>query len=709
MKKALALILSVLMLVGSFSLMTSAAEKPEGVVGDVLWNEDMLANKDLGSMFHVTNYSSTTQSVETCSSGVTYENGALKFVGTEGLTIYDLNGVSLGLGATVTNYTITADVAFTGNVASNARFQLGVRPSSFVGAKHQDWMSGLMYSVQAVSGVKKVRFQAMNNVANTGNNQVLATEENFLDGNGTPRPVSIKIVVTDNKPVISARIADGEWQTIKDFSNSNAIEGNENVLSFVVRTGHTVIVDNLVVCAEAGQVQPEPSEQIRAVGFQRSVATDGTYSLRLICAAYSEELDNVGMKLVCGADNGQTWTFDTAAYKFDSITAGDTTISASEKGAAAFYTAVISDIPSDVGLFSVTVTPYYSDGSTVREQGTGTVIMNGTDVQYSKTYVLDEITDKLKISGRSAELDSGIACDFAASGIEFNATLAGNVKLKVKCNALTYYTLYLNGERQERLKFDAGEREYVIARDLPAQKYNVKLVKQTHLGRSTSELLELTAYGNISANAPADKDLYIEFIGDSITCGYGVVGYPTEGVTYYGTAEYCDATESYAYKTATALGADCSMIALSGWKMLEGIYCIPSIYDKTCFERGDEKYTPDRGADIVVINLGTNDYSYDTFETNFVDEYVDFVTDQVLAFNPDAKIILAYGMMQTGTRLANVEAKINTIVNKLGGAESGIYAVKLDYNQSGGDSHPSADGHTAAAKTLTDFIRANCL
>ena len=124
MKKALSLVLSVLMLIGSFSLMTSAVEKPEGVVGDVLWNEDMLANKDLGSMFHVTSYSSTTQSVETCSSGVTYENGALKFVGTEGLTIYDLNGVSLGLGATVTNYTITADVAFTGNVQPTCSFEI---------------------------------------------------------------------------------------------------------------------------------------------------------------------------------------------------------------------------------------------------------------------------------------------------------------------------------------------------------------------------------------------------------------------------------------------------------------------------------------------------------------------------------------------------------------------------------------------------------
>lgn len=458
-----------------------------------------------------------------------------------------------------------------------------------------------------------------------------------------------------------------------------------------------------------GEAHPELSERIKLAGFQRSTATDGTYSLRLICTANSAELDNVGMKLVCGADNGQIWTFDAEAYKFDTITAGDTTISASDKGAATFYTAVISDIPSDVGLFSVTATPYYSDGDIVRKQGTRTVIMNGTDAQSSKTYVLDEITDKLKISGRSSELDSGIACDFTASGIEFNATLAGNVRLKVDCSAATYYTLYLNGERQERLKFDAGVGEYIIARNLPANEYDVKLVKQTHVAHSTSTLLELTAYGDISADVPAENDLYIEFIGDSITCGYGVVGYPTAGVTYYGTSEFCDSTEAYAYKTATALGADYSMISVSGWAMLEGSSCIPSIYDKTCFKRGDAKYTPDRGADIVVINLGTNDYNYDTFETNFVDEYVDFVTDQVLAFNPDAKIVLAYGMMHKDDKLTNIEAKINTIVNELGGADFGFYAVKLDYNQDAGNGHPSADGHTVAAKTLTDFIKANCL
>ena len=241
MKKALSLILSVLMLIGAFSIMTSAAEKPEGV-GDVLWNEDMLAGKDLSSMFTVTNNAAAS------SSNVTYENGALKFVGKTGLDAYDLKGVSLGLNKTVKNYTIMADVTYTGNVTTNARFQLGVRPDSFAGAKNHDWYAGLMYNANAKDGViNNIRLQASNNIADSGNNNAVISEETFFDDNNVPRPVSYKITVTNNRPKIYAKIADGDWKLVGSFRGECGKPDEENFLFFVVRTGNTVIVDNLVV------------------------------------------------------------------------------------------------------------------------------------------------------------------------------------------------------------------------------------------------------------------------------------------------------------------------------------------------------------------------------------------------------------------------------------------------------------------------------
>ena len=461
-----------------------------------------------------------------------------------------------------------------------------------------------------------------------------------------------------------------------------------------------------------GTARPDLVERIKTVGFQRSAVVDGTYSLRVIALADSTELPGVGMELAVGAQNGQEWSFNATANKFDSIVAGSgdnaKTITAAEKGGATFYTAVITGIPEDVGLFSVTATPYFTDGDTLRKQGTNTVIMNNLEPGSAELFELEKIKDNLKISGRSLELSKGIACDFTASGIEFNAVLAGDLSLKVDCTGTTYYTLYLNGVRQERLKFNAGVGEYTIAKGLPAKTYNVKLVKQTHIGHTNSTLLEMSMTGSF-LEKPKDNELLIEFVGDSITCGYGVVGYPTAGVNSYGTADFCDSTEAYAYKTAMTLGADYSMISVSGWAMLSGNSCIPDlVYNYTSFKRNNTLYKPERCADIVVVNLGTNDKNLSHYESNFVDEYEDFV-HQIREMNPDAKIILAYGMMHSGDALTNVEGKLNQVVERVGGADSEIWAVKLPTNQAAGNGHPSAEGHTDAAKVLSDFIQKNCL
>ena len=56
MKKVLALMLSLIMVMGAFSVM-AFAENTEDTepLGEVIWNEDMLAGADLSTMFTVTN------------------------------------------------------------------------------------------------------------------------------------------------------------------------------------------------------------------------------------------------------------------------------------------------------------------------------------------------------------------------------------------------------------------------------------------------------------------------------------------------------------------------------------------------------------------------------------------------------------------------------------------------------------------------------
>lgn len=449
-------------------------------------------------------------------------------------------------------------------------------------------------------------------------------------------------------------------------------------------------------------------------GYQFSTAVTETFAVRFVCTLNRLDYDRVGVRIFGSAQDGSTRYYDVPVYSvfrsvLGTVDGVESEIFASEFGAEYLYTVVLDHIPATIGLVSFDVTPYVVRGGEETESLRTQIVLNGTTPAQTSTYRLTENSDSLKVSGRSVGLSDGIACDFSASGIEFNAVLAGDLILTATCDAATYYTLYLNGERQpQRLTFASGTAEYTVARDLPAGSYNVRLVKQTHVAHSLSSLEEIRMRGSFTA-APAEKERYVEFIGDSITCGYGVVGYPASGVTYYGTAEYCDATQAYAYKTAELLDADCSLVCVSGWAILSGNNnCIPEIYDKTCWKRGDDLYIPTRVPDVVVVNLGTNDKGMDAYETNFVPESEAFLT-QIRALYGEVPIVWAYGAMMSGDVLTVFEGKLNTILSDLGGEDNGFYAVKIPYDQSAGNGHPGADGHTAAADVLSDFLLAEKL
>ena len=117
----------------------------------------------------------------------------------------------------------------------------------------------------------------------------------------------------------------------------------------------------------------------------------------------------------------------------------------------------------------------------------------------------------------------------------------------------------------------------------------------------------------------------IEFVGDSITCGYGV---DDENYEHHFSTKTEDVTKAYAYKAAEALNADYSMVAISGYGIISGYtegdepipeQTIPQYYDTLGFSYGgfgaskpqDIKWDfTKRQPDIIVINLGTNDSSY---------------------------------------------------------------------------------------------------
>ncbi len=459
----------------------------------------------------------------------------------------------------------------------------------------------------------------------------------------------------------------------------------------------------------------EEHEGVEARGVQIAKTNANDFSARFICTAGDvSEFNAVGIEINAITEDGTKKKFVENIFNVYTSILGlvdgvQTEIKAGEGvliGGKYVYTLVVEEIPLDCGITTFEVTPYFYKAGERFDGMKEQFVLDGAKEAEATVYDLQENESNLKVSGRSYELAAGegIACDFTASGIEFNAFCGGDIKLKAKCTAVTYYTVYVNGVRQaKRLELPAGTATVKVVEDLPMGNYNIKLVKQSHVNHNRSALISIAMNGSFTA-APTDNEYLIEFVGDSITCGYGTVNYPDSGVTSYGTAYYCDATEAYAYKTADMLGTDYSMVSVSGWAVIDGDTSVPAIYGKTSWHRGETAYVPERKADIVVINLGTNDQNLSNYLTDFVSDAVAFIGDVRAMHGEDVTIIWAYGAMMKDDSLTTFEGLLEQIVE-----QTDILSVKIAYDQSAGNSHPSAAGHTASAEILAEFIQNNNL
>ena len=233
--------------------------------------------------------------------------------------------------------------------------------------------------------------------------------------------------------------------------------------------------------------------------------------------------------------------------------------------------------------------------------------------------------------------------------------------------------------------------------------------------------------GRLLVEAPAFPSRKIEFIGNSITCGYGNEGTkPNEGFDYATENHYY----SYASITARALNAQHWVVARSGI----GAYrnygeaktgsprsCMPVQYEYIGYaydlrlreeptflrEKWDfSRYQPD----VVCINLGTNDLSTPNYDIKlFTEAYRKFLKN-VRGHYPNAKIVLLLGSMLNGKEMELAHKILDELrdeAHKNGDKE--VY--RFDFTPQTGDLyygaswHPSIWQHEKMAGELTAFLR----
>lgn len=341
-------------------------------------------------------------------------------------------------------------------------------------------------------------------------------------------------------------------------------------------------------------------------------------------------------------------------------------------------------------------------------------------------------TDYVKILGRYFFWQDTLWLSLSASGIEFQytdctectITLTGDSTVFSEANADRYarYAVYLNDELiADELMSESSRTISVFTASQP-ESGTVRILKLSESSDSSLGISGIQVDGTIS---PASaKPLKLEFVGDSITCGYGVDD--ALGGVYSTSNE--DATKTYAYKTAAALDADYSMVCYSGYGVISGYTSgdtpntyslLPTYYDKIGNSYGTimsgiqtgtlrwdfDNYTPD----YIIINLGTNDSSYcGTYsdrQEEFTAGYISFLKT-LRENNPEAYFVCTLGIMGD-TLYPAIETAIADYSEETG--DTHISSMKFDAaDASDGyavDYHPTEATHEKAAEKLTAFLQ----
>jgi lysophospholipase L1-like esterase len=325
------------------------------------------------------------------------------------------------------------------------------------------------------------------------------------------------------------------------------------------------------------------------------------------------------------------------------------------------------------------------------------------------------IQDGIRWVGR-VDASNPSAVRFSWSGAGLIANVTGTeiaVRLSTTGGSTVYFQAVIDGEVKARFGVaQGGEQTVTLATGLTNGDHLVELYREgePNFGMSTFHGF---ASGTVK-NAPARQRL-VEVVGDSISAGYGNLGEEVHpnwvaDPACHQTAENTSWYQTYAAIAGHALDAEVSTVAMSGWGMYRDgggslNQVMPKVYGNTLGTNTTVPWSFEHQADVVVINLGTNDWAKGDPGTPYETAYLAFL-ETVRSKYPDAWIFLTIGSMGTEAkpRLDNVAAAFGdpkVISFDLGTQPLG----SSGQIPTGCDWHPNVADHTRMAGILETQFR----
>ncbi len=305
---------------------------------------------------------------------------------------------------------------------------------------------------------------------------------------------------------------------------------------------------------------------------------------------------------------------------------------------------------------------------------------------------------------------------FSYSGVSIRASFSGT-RIGVIMNddmGQNYYQVLIDGQPFDTIHIIKGKKLYIISENLSDTIHEIEIVKRTEQQFGKTQFYGFVINkGDSIVQISNKRTKLFEFIGNSITCGYGNEG--KNGEIFGPTTENHYMT--YAAITSRNFNARHLAVCKSGigvYRNYDGpktgnIDCMTNYYTRIFLYDENPKYSFSEKPDLIFINLGTNDFSTSGGDSAlFVSNYFRLL-DTITTKYSNPEIILLAGPMMSGDVLTKVKRYLQFIsdsVNKKGvakvwffemSAQTGDLGIGIDY-------HPTVEQHMRNASELSNFI-----
>lgn len=235
----------------------------------------------------------------------------------------------------------------------------------------------------------------------------------------------------------------------------------------------------------------------------------------------------------------------------------------------------------------------------------------------------------INFTGRVQKMNDGsVRFDWVGTYVKTDFTGTG-LSMRVSEEGESWYNIFIDGMLKDKIQVKGKEPHVVVLADkLHNGTHRLFLQRCTEGEYGRTTIYSFTAKGKGTFKAVPGSGRMIEVIGDSYTCGYGTEG-ANEKEHFKLSTENCN--KAYACIIARYFNADYCLVAHSGMGAIRNYngktmrnmsQRYPLLFDDHDSVAYDFKaYTPN----LVIINLGTNDFSVQAAPSGYVSQYVKLI------------------------------------------------------------------------------------